>query len=117
MRLFVLLFFTLSGLLTGKQPPPFVSPVDQRIAAARQQVTANPKEVQTYNDLAFGLCRKARDTSDVSLYTKAAAALKRSLDLSPGNYDAMKLRVVVFSGSTRIQARFATRARPESQNP
>ena len=66
-----------------------VSPADQRIAVARQQVDANPKAFQTYNELAFALCRKARDTSDVSLYAQATSAINRSLELSPGNYDAM----------------------------
>jgi len=75
-----------------------VSPADQRIAAARRQVDANPKAFQTYNELAFALCRKARDTSDVSLYDQAATAVDRSLELSAGNYDAMKLRASVLLG-------------------
>jgi tetratricopeptide (TPR) repeat protein len=75
-----------------------VSPADQRIAAARQQVDANPKAFQTYNELAFALCRKARDTSDLSLYDQAAGAVNRSLELSAGNYDAMKLRAAVLLG-------------------
>jgi tetratricopeptide (TPR) repeat protein len=75
-----------------------VSPADQRIAAARQQVDANPKAFQTYNELAFALCRKARDTSDISLYDQAASAVNRSLELSAGNYDAMKFRVAVLLG-------------------
>jgi tetratricopeptide (TPR) repeat protein len=75
-----------------------VSPADQRIAVARQQVDANPKAFQTYNELAFALCRKARDTSDVSLYAQATSAINRSLELSPGNYDAMKLRASVLLG-------------------
>jgi tetratricopeptide (TPR) repeat protein len=75
-----------------------LSPADQRIAAARQQVDANPKAFQTYNDFAFALCRKARDTADISLYDQAATAVNRSLDLSPGNYDALKLRATVLLG-------------------
>ncbi len=74
------------------------SPADQRIAAARQQVNANPKAFQAHNELAFALCRKARDTSDISLYDQAASAVNRSLELSAGNYDAMKLRASVLLG-------------------
>jgi len=91
MRLFVLLFSS-SFLVLGISPP------DQRIAAARQQVDANPEAFQTYNELAFALCRKARDTSDISLYDQAATTVNRSLELSPGNYDAMKLRASVLVG-------------------
>ncbi len=71
---------------------------DQRIAQARQQVAANPKAFQTYNDLATSLCRKGRDTADLSLYKEAEAAIKRSLELSPNNYDGLKLRVAVLLG-------------------
>ena len=51
MRLFVLLLSSFSVLLA-------VSPADQRVAAARQQVDANPKAFQTYNDLAFASAAK-----------------------------------------------------------
>jgi tetratricopeptide (TPR) repeat protein len=88
-----LLFLSFAGYLVAGQ-----SPADQRIAAARQQVDANPKAFQTYNELAVSLCRKARDTSDISLYDQANTAVDRSVALSPGNYDAMKLRVTVFLG-------------------
>ncbi len=71
---------------------------DQRIALARQVVAADPKAFQGYNDLATALCRKARDTSDLRLYREAEAAVNRSLQISPGNYDAMKLRVAVLLG-------------------
>jgi tetratricopeptide (TPR) repeat protein len=80
------------------------SPADQRIAAARQQVEANPKAFQTYNELAFALCRKARDTSDISLYDQAESAVNRSLALSAGNYDAVKLRAAVLLGKHEFTA-------------
>jgi len=91
MRLTILVLSCAASLLA-------LSPADQRIAAARQQVDANPKAFQTYNELAFALCRKARDTSDISLYDQAATAVDRSLELSAGNYDAMKLRASVLLG-------------------
>jgi tetratricopeptide (TPR) repeat protein len=91
MRLFLLSLSWASLLLA-------VSPADQRISVARQQVDANPKAFQTYNGLADALCRKARDTADISLYEQAAAAVNRSLELSAGNYDALKLRVGVLLG-------------------
>jgi tetratricopeptide (TPR) repeat protein len=91
MRLAVLLFSSSFVLLAA-------SPAEQRIGAARQQVDANPKAFQAYNDLAFALCRKARDTSESALYDQAASAVNRSLELSAGNYDALKLRASILLG-------------------
>jgi len=93
MRLTLLTICSISCLFGWQQSPP-----DQRIALARQQVAADAKGFQTYNDLAIALCRKARDTSDVALYNEAGVAVDRSLAISPGNYDGMKLRVAVFLG-------------------
>jgi tetratricopeptide (TPR) repeat protein len=93
-----LLFLSCASFLLAWQ-----SPADPRIAAARQQMAANPKAFQTYNELAAGLCRKARDTSDITLYDQANDAVDRSLALSPGNYDAMKLRVTVLLGKHEFQ--------------
>lgn len=62
-----------------------------------------PKTVQAYNELADGLCRKAHYTGDLALFTQADDALKKSLELSPGNYDAHKLQVVVLLGRHQFQ--------------
>ena len=102
MRLTLIFLSSLSFLLAGQQPP-VSSPADMRVAAARQQVEASPKAFQTYNDLAVSLCRKARDTSDVALYDQAQTAVNRSLSLSPGNYDAMKLHVAVLLGKHQFE--------------
>jgi tetratricopeptide (TPR) repeat protein len=103
MRLSLLFLSSVTSLLAWQQSQPALSPADQRIAAARRQVDANPKAFQTYNELAAALCRKARDTADVSLYEQATAAVDRSLELSPGNYDAMKLRASVLLGKHEFQ--------------
>jgi tetratricopeptide (TPR) repeat protein len=97
MRLSLLLLSSVSCLFAW-QSSPSISFADQRVALARQQVATNPKGFQTYNDLATALCRKARDTSDVSLYKEADVAVNRSLELSAGNYDGVKLRVAVLLG-------------------
>jgi tetratricopeptide (TPR) repeat protein len=102
MRLSLLLFLSVP-FLTAWQQPPMGSPADGRIAAARKQVAANGKAFQYYNELAAALCRKARDTSDISLYDEAQAALDRTLQLSPGNYDATKLHAAVLLGKHQFQ--------------
>jgi len=75
-----------------------VSPADQRIADARKVIAASPRSFEGYNQLATALCRKARDTSDLSLYDQANAAVDRALELSPGQYEASRLRVSVLLG-------------------
>jgi len=74
---------------------PPLSPADLRIAAARKKVKATP-DVQSYNDLAFALCRKGRDTGDAGQYNEAASVLKRSFELAPGNYEAQKLQAALY---------------------
>ncbi len=71
------------------------SPVDARIAAAEKKVKASP-DVQSFNDLAFALCRKGRDTSDPAVHTAAAGALKRAFQLQPGTYQARKLQALLY---------------------
>jgi tetratricopeptide (TPR) repeat protein len=60
--------------------------------------TAQSPSVQSYNDQAAKLCRKARDNGDVSFYQRAEEALQHSLRLAPGNYAAQKLEVTVMIG-------------------
>jgi tetratricopeptide (TPR) repeat protein len=54
--------------------------------------------MQSYNDSAASLCRKARDNGDTALYDRAQEALQHSFQLSPANYDAEKLQVTVLIG-------------------
>jgi tetratricopeptide (TPR) repeat protein len=77
---------------------PASSPVNRRIELAEKKIRAEPKNAQAYNELAFALCRAARDREDLALYTRAHAALDHSLELSPNNYEAQKLRVTVLLG-------------------
>jgi predicted Zn-dependent protease len=78
------------------------SPVEQRIAAAQKKVQSDPKSWQAYNDLAAAICRKARDNPEAATYDQAQAALDRSLQLSPGNYEAQKIQVTVWLGQHRF---------------
>ncbi|MFL6447092.1 MAG: tetratricopeptide repeat protein [Bryobacteraceae bacterium] len=71
---------------------------DDRLREAEKKLKTSPDSFQAYNDLAAALCRRARDTGEVSLYDRADSVLQRSQQLSPGNYDARKLEVLVLIG-------------------
>ncbi len=71
---------------------------DQRISLAKSRVAAEPKNFQPSLDLADALCRKARDTEDPILYSQASVAVQHVLVLSPGNFDAQKIRVRILLG-------------------
>ncbi len=78
------------------------SPVEQRVAAAQKKVESDSKSWQAYNDLAAALCREGRDNSERAPYEQAQAALDRSFQLSPGNYDGQKQQVAVWLGQRRF---------------
>lgn len=88
-----LILFAAEQDLTSK-----ISPADARITAAQKKIKASPDSFQSYNELAFAFCRKARDTGDLAFYDQAQTALDHSLKLSSGNYDARKLRATVLLG-------------------
>ncbi len=83
-----LVLFLLTPLLVPAQQ-------DQRIAAARKKIKATP-DVQSYDDLAFALSRKCRDTGDAGVCGEAAATVKRSLQIAPGDYEARKLQATLY---------------------
>jgi tetratricopeptide (TPR) repeat protein len=75
------------------------SPVQHRIELALARVRSQPSNFEAYNELAFAYCRAARDSGDTKLYGQAEAAIDHALKLSPGNREALKLRVTVLNGS------------------
>jgi len=75
-----------------------LSPAAQKIQWAQRAIENNPNNFQRYNDLALALARRARETSDVSYYEQADAALQKSLQLVPGNIEGQKAQVWVLLG-------------------
>jgi tetratricopeptide (TPR) repeat protein len=63
------------------------------LACAAQSVDS--KAAQGYIERAYALVQQARDASKPALYTEASGALDRALEASPGNYEALRLRVAV----------------------
>jgi len=81
-----------------------LSPAGRSIAEARKAIEKKPAQYSGYNLLAMALARRARETSDVSFYAQAEDALKKSLDLAPGNLDGEKIRVWLLLGRHEFAA-------------
>jgi tetratricopeptide (TPR) repeat protein len=77
---------------------PKLSPAEQSMEVARKLIDKNPKNYEAYNALALALSRRARETSDVSFYTQAEAALQKSFEISPGNFDGERIHVWLLLG-------------------
>ena len=93
-----LLFVATLGNAAAPPKAPVVSPADARIAVAQKKLNSGPATFSAYNDLAWALCRKGRDTEDPAVFQKAEVAVNQSLRLSTGNYDARKLLVTIALG-------------------
>ncbi len=92
----ILLFSALSAAAQGSAVPQ--SPAEQKITSARRIVESRPALAQGYVDLAQALASRARETSDPAYYLQAEAALKRALQIEPGNFSALKLDVWILLG-------------------
>jgi tetratricopeptide (TPR) repeat protein len=75
-----------------------LSPAEQKIRWAQKAIEKDPTPFQPYNELALAFARRARETSDVSYYRQAEAALKRSFELMPGNLEGQKVQVWILLG-------------------
>jgi tetratricopeptide (TPR) repeat protein len=92
-----------SGFVAAMQAAESGSPAERRIAAARATLQENPKQASAWNDLALGLARRARETSNTAFYKEAWAATERSLQVEPGNLEGRKLQVWILLGQHEFQ--------------
>ena len=88
----------LAETLCAQVPSNTATPAQQEIAWALAVIKENPSRSQAYNDLALGYIRRARETSDVRYYDQAETPLKKSLQISPDNFEAQKIRVALMIG-------------------
>jgi tetratricopeptide (TPR) repeat protein len=81
------------------QAPLSVStPALQAIAWAQAEIKENPDRSQSYNDLALAYIRRVREVSDTSYYEQAQNAVQTSLQISPDNFEAHKVEVMILLG-------------------
>jgi tetratricopeptide (TPR) repeat protein len=94
----LLLLIANSWMLAQTNPAANLSPAEKSIADVRTAIEKKPTQYAGYNRLSMALARRARETSDVNFYTQAEDALKKSLELAPGNLDGEKIRVWLLLG-------------------
>jgi tetratricopeptide (TPR) repeat protein len=81
-----------------------LSPAEQSVAAADRLIAKNGKDFEAYNALALALSRRARETSDPNYYAQAEDALKKSFEISPGNFDGERTAVWLLLGKHEFPA-------------
>jgi len=105
MRLFTCLVLALSISInvSGREPTRQSSPAQEKIKRLEETIDRNPTTPGPYNQLAWALSSRARETSDPSFYDQAEAVLQKSRELDPGSYEALKIRVWVLLGKHEFQ--------------
>jgi tetratricopeptide (TPR) repeat protein len=81
-----------------------LSPAERSMAQANRLIAKNPKNFEAYNALALALSRRARETSDVKFYAQGEEALKKSFEVSPGNFDGERILVWLLLGKHEFAA-------------
>jgi tetratricopeptide (TPR) repeat protein len=94
-----------------------LSPAEQSMAAARKEIEKKPDQFAGYNHLAIALSRRARETSDVKYYAQAEEALKKSLELAPGNMESEKIHVWLLLGRHEFPAALEAAKVLNKKNP
>lgn len=69
-----------------------VTPADKQINAAQAVIQRQPSLPGGFNLLAAAYMQKARETGDFAFNSKAEAALKRSFEVAPDNFDGINLQ-------------------------
>ncbi len=97
------------------------SRADKLIKMGQQAVAKSPAKPESYNLLASAFMQKARETGDFSFNARAEAALIRSTEVEPENYDALKLRAKLLLtyhrfGEALVVARRAQALRPNDHD-
>jgi tetratricopeptide (TPR) repeat protein len=81
-----------------------LSPAEQSIAEAAKEMSNKPGQYTSYNLLATALVRRAEETADAGFYAQAEDAVKKSVELSPNNFDTEKIQVSILLGKHEYPA-------------
>lgn len=105
-RLLAPLLLMLASFASAEDGASEASPAEQQIRLAKAAIAARPTQAQPYNELALALARRARETSDASLYDQAREALAKSFALAPHNFEGRKIGVWLLLGKHEFQAAY-----------
>jgi tetratricopeptide (TPR) repeat protein len=94
-----------------------ISLAEQRLRTAERQLQRRPKDPGAYAEMASAYMEKARETGDGAFYARAKAACRKSLDLAPDNYAALRLVSWVYSGQHRFREALAAARRAVERDP
>ena len=94
-----------------------LSPAEKGMAVAQKLIAKNPKNFEAYNALALALSRRARETSDVKFYHEAEAALQKSFEISPNNFDGERIHVWLLLGNHEFAAALQEAKKLNKQMP
>jgi tetratricopeptide (TPR) repeat protein len=95
MKLSSAIFLIATSVLLGKAETQQVTPAEQRISAARQQVASNPKKPEAYNNLALAFISRAHETESPDYDRQAADAIASGLRLAPQDFQLRKAHVAL----------------------
>jgi tetratricopeptide (TPR) repeat protein len=93
------------------------TPADRQIRAAQGVIERMPKAAAGYNLLAIAFMQKARETGDFAVNARAEAAIKRSLELAPGNQEATRLQAYLLLTYHRFGEALEVARRAVEQQP
>ncbi len=65
------------------------------MVAAKQQIAADPKKVQAYDELALAFLRRSRETADPKYLNDADTVLTQGLKLDPSDFQLQKTHVAL----------------------
>ena len=110
MKLILTVLFVAGSVLLVNAQVTRVTPAEQRIAAARQQVASDPKGPEGYDNLALALLARAQETGSSDYDRQAAEAVAAGLGLAPKDFQLRKAHVALLLAEHDF-----TRARDEAR--
>jgi tetratricopeptide (TPR) repeat protein len=110
MKLILTVLFVAGSVLLVNAQVTRMTPAEQRIAAARQQIASDPKGSESYNNLALALLARAQETGSSDYDRQAAEAVAAGLGLAPKDFQLRKAHVALL-----LAERDFTRARDEAR--
>jgi tetratricopeptide (TPR) repeat protein len=93
------------------------TPADSQIQKAEAIIKREPSRPEGYNLLAAASLQKARETGDFSFNSRAEAAINRSLEIAPDDFDALRLQATLLLTYHRFREALEVVRRAQTLRP